>query len=136
MLRLVTLFLSLHTLSYGLPPLVKELTCQLVYWTARGSTGIPATIGGYTLPEDARLSIIEQEEVVLHPLEQFDIVPGMASRHGLYLGMQLDMESNGLDFMEGPVVATTKKGDDSVSHFLGISLDDYLTSAWWMSESS
>lgn len=109
---------------------------QLVYWTVRGSTGLPASIGGFTLPEDARLSIIEADEVVLHPLEEFEAVPGMASGHGLYLGMQLDMESTGLDFMEGPVIATTKKGDDSITHFLGISLDDYLTSAWWMSESS
>lgn len=69
-------------------------------------------------------------------MEELDVVPGMASNHGLYLGIQLDMESNGLDFMEGPVTVTTKKGDDSVTHFLGISLDDYLTSAWWMSESA
>ena len=109
--------------------LVWRRLLQYAYWTIRGVRDIPATVGAFELPPNAKLSLVSKTKY-LRALQNEPFLE-LSGSGGLVYHVEVNIKGKNLDFMEGPVVAHI----DGAEHVLGTGLDDYFNSAWWMSKS-
>jgi hypothetical protein len=102
---------------------------QYAYWSIRGLEGVPAVLGAYELPENTRLLLVSKTKY-LKALERetFLDLKGMS---GMVYHVEANIKGKNLDFMEGPVVSYI----DGREIVLGTGMDDYFSSAWWMTQS-
>lgn len=97
----------------------------IIYYYARGMTNLPVVVGDLQLPNDARLVLHKNWNVVVPPLGRLSLVP-KRNNSGLLYATMWSAESEYIGFMEGCVRA---EADDGPTTFLSSGTEDYFESS-------
>ena len=97
------------------------------WWIARGLLNVPLTFAGFTLPPHARLRLHTREDLLVQPLEEFDLcrVPG----EGLVFQVAMAAASTNFQFMEAQMRAYI--GGQAAPQMLSSGLEDYFLGTYY-----
>jgi hypothetical protein len=97
----------------------------VLYYYVRGMTNLPVVVGDLQLPNNARLTLHKNWDVVVPPLGKLPLVP-KRSGGGLLYATMWSASSEYIGFMEGCVRA---HADDGPTIYMSSGTEDYFESA-------
>jgi len=101
-----------------------------MYVIARGAPNIPLQIGNVVMPSTARLNLIVQN-VVLQPLQYFDIATFPAGTRGYHFFHTLAVQTGNENFLEGCYRFYSPPNQAYPGTLLATGTEDYFDSGWY-----
>ncbi|HZL28782.1 MAG TPA: DUF2961 domain-containing protein [Acidobacteriaceae bacterium] len=97
------------------------------WWIVRGLQNVPLQIADFLLPENARLRLYKREDLVVEPLDEFDLCK-MAGE-GMVFQVTIAAGSANFQYMEGQMRAYM--GADVEPQMLSSGLEDYFLGTYY-----
>jgi len=115
--------------TYQLNPAYWDDDTPLCWFIVRGSSNIPVKLGNIELPSSARLKLHTQD-VIVKSLDFVDFLTIDAGA-GMMWMMDMSVESQNLNFMEGCFHIYDNKVKDFPGQLISTGMEDYFQSAFY-----